>query len=99
MKSVCKGGGRMTAAGYRRLYHACLVVASVAFTSAVCAQEKIAPENIRGVTRVDAKGVLALVEKSSRLVIVDSRIAMDRKQGHLEGSGSLPAPETNCAPP
>jgi len=46
---------------------------------------------------VDAEGVLALVEKMPRLVIVDSRIAMDRKQGYLEGSISLPDTETNCA--
>jgi rhodanese-related sulfurtransferase len=46
---------------------------------------------------VDAEGVLALVEKMPRLVIVDSRIAMDRKQGYLEGSLSLPDVETDCA--
>jgi rhodanese-related sulfurtransferase len=61
------------------------------------AEQKITPENIPGVTRVDAEGVLALVEKIPQLVIIDARIAMDRKQGHLEGSVSLPDVETNCA--
>jgi len=61
------------------------------------AQEQPAPESIRGVTRVEAEGVLALVAEKPRLVLVDSRIAMDRKQGYLEGSISLPDAETNCA--
>lgn len=61
------------------------------------AQERPVPENIPGVSRVDAEAVLSLVEKSPQLVIVDSRIAMDRKQGYLEGSISLPDVETNCA--
>jgi rhodanese-related sulfurtransferase len=50
-----------------------------------------------GRNRVDARGVLTLVEKTPRLVIIDSHIAMDRNQGHLEGSLSLPDMETNCA--
>lgn len=61
------------------------------------AQEQLAPESIRGVTRVEAEGVLALVAEKPLLVVVDSRIAMDRKQGYLEGSISLPDTETNCA--
>ena len=76
--------------------NAFLIAALLAFASVVCADEKIAPESIAGVTRVDAAGVLTLVEKMPRLVIIDSRIAMDRKQGHLEGSLSLPDTETNC---
>ncbi|HJW81555.1 MAG TPA: rhodanese-like domain-containing protein [Acidiferrobacterales bacterium] len=78
-------------------YNACLIATLLAFASGVCAEEKIAPENIPGATRVDAEAVLALVEKTPRLVIIDSRIAMDRKQGYIEGSLSLPDTETNCA--
>ena len=83
--------------GYIRRCNACLIAALLAFVSVVCAEESIAPESIPGVTRVDAEGVLTLVEKTPRIVIIDSRIAMDRKQGHLEGSLSLPDTETNCA--
>jgi rhodanese-related sulfurtransferase len=61
------------------------------------AQERVAPASIPGVTNVDAEAVLNLVEKTPQLVIVDSRIAMDRKQGYLEGSLSLPDTETTCA--
>jgi rhodanese-related sulfurtransferase len=74
-----------------------LFVALLTLASVTRAEEKIAPENIPGVTRVDAEAVLALVEKTPRLVIIDARIAMDRKQGHLEGSVSLPDTQTNCA--
>lgn len=78
-------------------HSAYLIVTLLAFASAVCAEAKTAPENIPGVTRVDADAVLALVEKTPRLVIIDSRIAMDRKQGYIEGSLSLPDAETSCA--
>ena len=87
----------MTVAGYIRHYNAYLIVVLLALASVVSADEKIAPENNPGVTRVDAERVLVLVEKVPQLVIVDSRIAMDRKQGHIEGSLSLPDTETNCA--
>lgn len=75
---------------------ACLIVTLLAFASVVRAQEQLAPETIPGVTRVEAEGVLTLVEKMPRLVIIDSRIAMDRKQGYLEGSISLPDMDTSC---
>ena len=74
-----------------------LFVVLLTLVSVTRAEEKIAPESIPGVTRVDAEGVLALVEKTPQLVIIDARIAMDRRQGHLEGSVSLPDVETNCA--
>jgi rhodanese-related sulfurtransferase len=61
------------------------------------AQQRIVPESIPGVVKVDAEAVLTLVEKTPDLIIIDSRIAMDRKQGYLEGSLSLPDTETNCA--
>ncbi len=87
----------MTQAGFHRCTALYLVVTMLAFASVVAAEEKVAPEHIPGVTRVDAEGVLTLVEKTPRLVIIDSRIAIDRKQGHLEASVSLPDAETDCA--
>lgn len=60
-------------------------------------EKRIAPESLPGVTRVDAEGVVQLVESTPQLVIVDSRIAMDRRQGYIEGSVSLPDTETTCA--
>jgi len=61
------------------------------------AEEKLAPEQIPGVTRVTAEGLLEAAQRNPRLVIVDSRIAMDRRQGYIEGSISLPDVNTNCA--
>jgi rhodanese-related sulfurtransferase len=55
------------------------------------------PDQIPGTTRVDADGVIKLVEKTPNLVIVDSRVSGDRKQGFIEGSISLPDEETSCA--
>lgn len=69
--------------------------------AAVCALPALAgtppaPEQIRGVTRVEAEGVLELVQREPRLLIVDSRIPADRLQGYLEGSISLPDTATRC---
>ena len=54
------------------------------------------PDEIPGTTKVDAEGVLSLVEKVPGLIIVDSRISGDRKHGYLEGSFSLPDTNTDC---
>ena len=61
------------------------------------AAEVISPEAIPGTTRVDAEGVINIVEKISDLVIIDARISIDRKQGFIEGSRSLPDIDTTCA--
>lgn len=55
-----------------------------------------APASIKGTTRVDAEKVIELAESIPDLLIVDSRIRMDRKQGFIEGSVSLPDIETDC---
>ena len=83
--------------GNIRLHKACLLAVLLTLAAVARAEVQIAPESIPGVTRVDAEGMLILVEKTPKLVIIDSRIAMDRKQGHIEGSLSLPDTETNCA--
>lgn len=57
----------------------------------------VSPESISGASKVDAEGVLDLVEKIPTLVIVDARISQDRLQGYIEGSLSLPDVETDCA--
>jgi len=56
-----------------------------------------APEKIDGATRVSAEDVIELANRLDDLIIVDSRIGGDRKQGYLEGSVSIPDGETNCA--
>ena len=54
------------------------------------------PESIDGTTKVNAEEFIALVEKIPELVIIDSRIPGDRKQGFVEGSVSLPDVDTTC---
>lgn len=54
------------------------------------------PDEIPGATKVDAEGVINLVEKVRSLVIVDSRISGDRKHGYIENSVSLPDENTDC---
>lgn len=57
----------------------------------------IAPDEIPGVTKVDAEGLLDLVDKIPDLVIIDARLRQDRMQGYIEGSVSLPDVKTTCA--
>src|SRR3989344_477616 len=56
----------------------------------------VSPDSIPGTVKVDAEGLLDLVEKHPGFVIVDARIRQDRLQGYIEGSISLPDVETDC---
>ena len=80
------------------LYNIILVIGLVLVTVVDAhADTKIsAPEFIPGSKRVNAKGVIDLVERIPNLIIIDARISMDRKQGYIEGSISLPDIKTNC---
>lgn len=54
------------------------------------------PEQIPGATTVSAEELINLAERLPALVIVDSRIQEDRRQGYIEHSISLPDVDTNC---
>ncbi|HUT41797.1 MAG TPA: rhodanese-like domain-containing protein [Gammaproteobacteria bacterium] len=54
------------------------------------------PEQIDGVSKVDADGLIELVTRTPGLILIDSRISADRKEGFIEGSISLPDNETDC---
>ena len=56
----------------------------------------VAPDNLPGITKVDAEGLLDVVEKVTNLVIIDARIRQDRVQGYIEDSVSLPDVDTTC---
>lgn len=60
------------------------------------AEKPDAPEFIDGVTIVNAEGLIEKTMSNPDLVLVDSRIVADRKQGFIEGSISLPDIETSC---
>ena len=75
------------------LYCLCLLVM---VTSVNAAENKYAPDTIKGTTKVFAEDVIDLAEKYPNLVIIDARIHGDRRQGFIEGSVSLPDADTNC---
>lgn len=54
------------------------------------------PESIDNTTKVDAEAFIELVDEIGDLIIIDSRIPGDRKQGYIEGSLSLPDVDTTC---
>jgi len=54
------------------------------------------PDAIEGSIKVTAEELIDLVEKTPELIIIDSRIPGDRKQGYVEGSLSLPDVDTTC---
>jgi len=54
------------------------------------------PEFIGGTTRVNAEELIELAENNPGLLIIDSRITGDRKQGFIEGALSLPDVDTSC---
>ena len=56
----------------------------------------VSPETIDGVVNVDADGLIEKLIEIKALVLIDSRIRADRKEGYIEGSLSLPDIETTC---
>jgi rhodanese-related sulfurtransferase len=79
----------------QRIFFATVLVMGLAGPSPA-ADKVLAPETIPGTVKVDAEGLLALVEKTPNLVLIDARIRQDRQQGYIEGSVSLPDVETSC---
>jgi rhodanese-related sulfurtransferase len=55
------------------------------------------PLAVPGVTTLDAERLIELAEREPGLVIIDSRVPVDRRQGYIQGSISLPDTETACA--
>lgn len=73
-----------------------LAVWLVFVTGPAQAEKVITPDNIPGTKKVIAEDIFTLVEKTPNLQIIDARIRMDRKQGYIESSVSLPDLETDC---
>jgi len=70
------------------------LLATIIYTPPAIAEGS--PESIDGSTLVDAEGFIEVVSKTPDLLIIDSRIPGDRKQGYVEGSVSLPDVDTTC---
>jgi len=58
--------------------------------------ENISPDTIEGTTTIDAEKLIQLANELQQLVIIDSRIRADRRQGYIPDSVSLPDTDTDC---
>ena len=61
------------------------------------ADDYLSPDTIEGSTKIDAELLIKLAREHENLVIVDSRIRSDRRQGYITGSISLPDTQTDCS--
>lgn len=73
-----------------------LVLAFTMGSATLSATEVKSPESIDGTVRVSAEEFIDLVGNIPELIVIDSRIPGDRKQGYVEGSVSLPDTDTTC---
>lgn len=67
-----------------------------AMASAADADDYTSPESIAGTFRIDADELIRMANNNDRLVIIDSRLRPDRRQGYIPDSVSLPDTETDC---
>jgi rhodanese-related sulfurtransferase len=68
----------------------------VLLISPLAAEEVKTPDTIKGSVLVSAEDLIDLVDRIPNLIVIDSRIPGDRKQGYIEGSVSLPDVDTTC---
>jgi len=83
--------------------HACqLLTLAITLTIAAYPHAKestptpLSPENIPGTNKVDAEGLIQVVNTVPNLILIDSRKSQDRLLGYIEGSVSLPDTKTDC---
>ena len=82
--------------------HTCIRLLFIWFSLALLCQTAtandkiISPERIEGTTIVDAEDLIELATQKQELVLIDSRISADHKEGYIEGSVSLPDTDTSC---
>lgn len=56
----------------------------------------VSPAHIDGTTIVDAAGLIETATQIPELILIDSRIPADHREGFIEGSVSLPDNDTDC---
>ena len=79
-----------------KLRLALVIALTLVASSTLAATEVKSPEKIEGTTKVTAEEFIDLVGNIPNLIVIDSRIPGDRKQGYVEGSVSLPDIDTTC---
>jgi rhodanese-related sulfurtransferase len=73
-----------------------VVIVSAQLSTASIAGNYLSPDEIEGSIKIDAESLIQLARDHDDLVIIDSRISSDRRQGFIAGSISLPDTETGC---
>jgi rhodanese-related sulfurtransferase len=73
------------------------LITSLLFAEVSVTDDYLSPDTISGTTKIDAESLIQLAREHDDLIIIDSRIRSDRRQGFITGSISLPDTETNCA--
>jgi rhodanese-related sulfurtransferase len=56
----------------------------------------VSPDEIPGATTIDAERLIELVVTHPGTVVIDSRVAVDRADGYIEGSVHLVDTRTDC---
>ena len=77
------------------LLYLCFYISFMSQT-AIANDKIVSPETIEGTTIVNADGLIEIATQLPGLVLIDSRITADRKEGFIEDSISLPDAETSC---
>ncbi len=82
---------------YLKMLLKSVFIISLLLTSNVsAADDYLSPGTITGTTKIDAETLIELARENDDLVIIDSRIKADRRQGYITDSISLPDTETDC---
>lgn len=81
----------------KMLFKSVFILSLLAVFNTSSAGNYLSPETIAGTTRIDAETLIELAREKKDLIIIDSRIRSDRRQGYITGSISLPDTETDCA--
>ena len=76
---------------------ACAIALMLLVAGACRAASRYAsPEEIPGATTIDAERLIELVVTHPDTVVIDSRVAVDRADGYIEGSLQLVDTHTDC---
>jgi rhodanese-related sulfurtransferase len=79
------------------IYKAAVLLTLLLSMQPAVAEEHLSPDEIEGANTIDAEMLIELAGKHDNLIIIDSRIHSDRRQGYIANSVSLPDTETNCS--
>jgi rhodanese-related sulfurtransferase len=80
-----------------RLWFALSLLCLTGPATAATTAKMTVPASIAGVVTLNAESLIELVERQPDLVLIDSRVPVDRRQGYIQGSISLPDTQTACA--